>query len=62
MIILKPGFALQVITGGSEDIQVNTSWVDQIPGIPITFIPDGHSLLIDTPGTTVVVDDHQRRQ
>jgi len=55
MIILKPGFALQVITGGSQEIQVNTSWVDQIPGIPITFIPGGHSLPIDTPGTTVVV-------
>jgi hypothetical protein len=56
MIILKPGFELQVITGGSVDIQVNTSWVDQIPGTPITFIPGDQSLLIDAPGTTIAVD------
>jgi hypothetical protein len=60
MIILKPGYELQVITGGSQDIEVNVSWVDQIPpaspNLPITFIPGGQSLAIDSVGTTVVVD------
>jgi|ERR1700690_425085 len=60
MIILKPSFELQVFTGGVQPIEVNVSWVDQIPpaspNLPITFIPDGHSLLIDTIGMTVATD------
>jgi hypothetical protein len=60
VIILTPSLVLQVVTGGSQPIEVNVSWVDQVPpagpNLPITFIPDGDNLLIDTPTTKIVVD------
>jgi hypothetical protein len=60
VIILTPSYVLQVVTGGSQPIEVNASWVDQIPAagpnLPITFDPDPANFIIDGPGTTVVVD------
>jgi hypothetical protein len=60
MIILNPSYVLQVVTGGSEPIEINASWVDQIPAaglnLPITFDPEPVNFLIDSPGVTVVVD------
>jgi hypothetical protein len=55
VIILNPPDVLQVVAGGTQPIQCNASWVDQVPGTPITFVPDQKSTIIGTPGTTVVV-------